>query len=111
MVEVVAPGLVRYEDLEPSAVGYRHDQVQRGEVVQRVIGGEHVTAEMERLSQMGDLEHPGDAALEDDVAAEEIRGPLDDPGRQRGQAPASDLGRHDWDAQLLLEADVAVPVL
>ena len=65
----------------------------------------------ESFGEMCRLDQGGDAALDRDVAAQEIGRPLGDP-RDVGIEPADRVfGGEDWDIELLLQLDVVVNVL
>ena len=82
-----------------------------GDVVQRVVGVVDLAVHAEGLGQVGDLHQAGDAALDDDVAAQEVGGAAGDPGREGGEAARVDLGGEQRDAQVPAEADVVVHVV
>ena len=85
--------------------------MQVGDIVQRIATVVHLQIHPEGLGQVRDLDEGRDAALDRDVAAQEIGRPLGDP-RDVGIEPADRVfGGEDWDIELLLQLDVVVNVL
>src|SRR5207253_4336430 len=91
---------VRQQHYEEFAVPDRHDHVQVGDVVERVAAVVHLVFQVERLGEMRGLDQGGDAALDRDVAAQEVGGALKNPGRVAVEPGLRVLGRHQRDVEL-----------
>src|SRR6202000_1300586 len=82
-----------------------------GDVVERVVGVVDLAVHAEGLGQVSDLHQAGDAALDDDVAAQEVGSAAGDPGRVGGEGARADLGGAQRGARVPAEADVVVHVV
>ena len=102
---------VRQQYFEELGVPGRHDDVQIGDVVQRVAAVVHFHVHTEGFGKMGRLDQGGDPTLDCNVAAQKVGRALHDPRRIGIEARDRELGREDWDIELLLELDVVVDVL
>ena len=85
--------------------------MQVGDVVERVAAVVHLVFQVERLGEMRGLDQGGDAALDRDVAAQEVGGALKNPGRVTVEPGLRVLGRHQRDVELLAQLDAVVDVL
>src|SRR5690606_26890474 len=98
------------QHLEELGVPGRHDDMQIGDVVERVAAVVDLDIHVEGLGQACRLGNRGDAALDGDVGAQIVGRLLHDPGGEGIEAAGRVLGRHDRDIELLPQLDVIVDV-
>src|SRR5438552_7138666 len=109
--EAVLLGPRRQQHLEELAVLDGHGHVEVGHVVERVAAVVDLEIHVEGLGEVRGLHEGRDAALHGHVAAEIVRGLVNEPWREGGEPARRVLGGQDRDGQVLLELDVAQQVV
>ena len=104
-------GTVGQQDLEEGGVADGGDDVEVGDVVQRVAAVVDLVVQVKRLRKVRGLHEGGDAALHRHVATQVVRGLVREPRRVGGETAGRVLGGEDGDREMLLELDVAQQIV